>query len=250
MDENPTNNEMITPMFTVDIDSDQDGIGDEEDEDDDNDGLTDEWENEYGLDPLDLNDAQLDPDNDDLTNSEEFARGTDPNNPDTDGDGVLDGEDAFPLDPTESRDFDNDGTGDNEDEDDDNDGVPDTEDAFPLDPERSELEPQPEPQTKEPEKVEPFVQEDDQIEEELISKILETEGTEETDNLRVEQKEEGETAEITIKSAQDDGVKETEQPAKGWSVSGRKSVKWLIFIPLILVMGALLFYLFKELSKE
>lgn len=25
--------------------------------------------------------------------------GTDPNNPDTDGDGVLDGADAFPLDP-------------------------------------------------------------------------------------------------------------------------------------------------------
>ncbi len=53
---------------------------------------------------------------------------------DDDGDGVDDVDDEFPLDPDEAFDTDGDGTGNNADEDDDNDGVPDTEDAFPLDP--------------------------------------------------------------------------------------------------------------------
>ncbi|PIQ77782.1 hypothetical protein COV82_02840 [Candidatus Peregrinibacteria bacterium CG11_big_fil_rev_8_21_14_0_20_46_8] len=53
--------------------------------------------------------------------------------PDDDNDGVLDEEDAFPLNTKESIDSDGDGIGDNEDPDDDNDGVADTEDAFPLD---------------------------------------------------------------------------------------------------------------------
>jgi hypothetical protein len=52
---------------------------------------------------------------------------------DSDGDGVLDTADAFPLDSSESVDTDDDGTGDNADTDDDNDGVADTADAFPLD---------------------------------------------------------------------------------------------------------------------
>ena len=51
---------------------------------------------------------------------------------DSDGDGVVDSEDAFPNDPTETTDTDGDGTGDNEDIDDDNDGVPDAVDDFPL----------------------------------------------------------------------------------------------------------------------
>ncbi|MDC3365470.1 hypothetical protein OAV86_05370, partial [Pseudomonadales bacterium] len=57
------------------------------------------------------------------------------NNADTDddGDGVADGQDAFPLDATEALDTDVDGTGNNSDTDDDNDGVEDTSDAFPLD---------------------------------------------------------------------------------------------------------------------
>lgn len=45
--------------------------------------------------------------------------------PDDDNDGVLDGDDAFPFDPTESVDTDNDGIGDNADTDDDGDGMPD-----------------------------------------------------------------------------------------------------------------------------
>jgi len=52
---------------------------------------------------------------------------------DFDNDGVLDSEDAFPLDPNESVDTDNDGIGNNADSDDDNDGVFDSADLSPLD---------------------------------------------------------------------------------------------------------------------
>ena len=55
------------------------------------------------------------------------------NNSDTDGDGVLDSLDAFPMDANETSDYDGDGVGDNEDTDDDNDGVSDSADAFPTD---------------------------------------------------------------------------------------------------------------------
>jgi hypothetical protein len=53
--------------------------------------------------------------------------------PDSDGDGLADAEDAFPLDPTETTDTDGDGAGDVADTDDDEDGVPDVSDPFPLD---------------------------------------------------------------------------------------------------------------------
>ena len=52
---------------------------------------------------------------------------------DTDGDGVPDSLDAFPMDANETSDYDGDGVGDNADTDDDNDGVSDQEDAFPFD---------------------------------------------------------------------------------------------------------------------
>jgi len=51
---------------------------------------------------------------------------------DTDGDGVADAVDAFPLDPDEEMDTDGDGIGNHADPDDDNDGVLDAEDLFPL----------------------------------------------------------------------------------------------------------------------
>ena len=51
---------------------------------------------------------------------------------DNDGDGVINGEDAFPDDPTETSDNDGDGLGDNADPDDDEDGDPDSTDDFPL----------------------------------------------------------------------------------------------------------------------
>ncbi len=46
-------------------------------------------------------------------------------NPDSDGDGVPDAQDAFPQDANETTDTDGDGTGNNADEDDDDDGMPD-----------------------------------------------------------------------------------------------------------------------------
>jgi len=67
--------------------------------------------------------------------------------PDADGDGIPDDEDAFPNNPSESADSDGDGVGDNSDnapntsnpgqEDADGDGVGDVEDAFPNDPTES-----------------------------------------------------------------------------------------------------------------
>gem|GEM_PF-1451704 len=54
-------------------------------------------------------------------------------NPDLDGDGVSNDQDAFPNDDTETTDTDHDGMGNNADADDDNDGVLDADDAFLLD---------------------------------------------------------------------------------------------------------------------
>ena len=52
---------------------------------------------------------------------------------DSDNDGIIDINDAFPLDSSESVDTDNDGIGNNADTDDDGDNVADVDDAFPLD---------------------------------------------------------------------------------------------------------------------
>jgi len=58
--------------------------------DSDNDGMDDDWEEQYGLDPTDPSDANDDNDNDGLTNFEEFKFGTNPTLADTDGDGASD----------------------------------------------------------------------------------------------------------------------------------------------------------------
>ncbi len=73
-DNNPDDDSITIP---VDIDSDNegDGVGDEEDLDDDNDGLSD---------------------------VEEVKLETNSLNPDTDDDGMIDSEDAYPLDSTKS----------------------------------------------------------------------------------------------------------------------------------------------------
>jgi PKD repeat protein len=104
----------LTVMGMPDVDSDGDGIYDLEDYDDDNDGLSDEREEELGTDPL---------------------------NPDSDGDSHLDGEDKFPLNEKEWADADGDGYGDkNEDafpddagewKDSDEDGIGDNSDFLP-----------------------------------------------------------------------------------------------------------------------
>ena len=59
--------------------------------DGDQDGLADTWEYENQLDFTDPDDAAADTDNDGLSNLQEYAAKTDPNNADTDGDGLTDG---------------------------------------------------------------------------------------------------------------------------------------------------------------
>jgi len=68
--------------------------------------------------------AAVDTDNDGMTDDVDT---------DDDNDNVLDVDDAFPLDATETTDTDNDGVGNNADTDDDNDGILDINDEFPLD---------------------------------------------------------------------------------------------------------------------
>lgn len=116
------------------VDSDGDSIGDNKDPDDDNDTVIDSLD---GI-PLDAsetvdtdhdgvgNNADTDDDNDGLSDLEELAKGTDGLKKDTDGDAVNDKEDAFPLDPTQTRDYDRDGVSDEKDLDADADGIPKT----------------------------------------------------------------------------------------------------------------------------
>ncbi|MEA1926488.1 MAG: sortase [Patescibacteria group bacterium] len=60
--------------------------------DNDNDKMPDWWEQSYGLNTADSMDGMKDEDNDLMPNIMEFQFGTDPRNPDTDGDGYFDGE--------------------------------------------------------------------------------------------------------------------------------------------------------------
>ena len=79
-----------------------------EHEDGDDDSLPDDWETKHGLDPADAGaedpisqGERGDMDRDGLQNRLEFVAGTDPSNPDTDGDGIGDGEEltVFGSDP-------------------------------------------------------------------------------------------------------------------------------------------------------
>lgn len=71
--------------------------------DSDNDMLNDTCEQEFFGDLNGTNNATEDPDGDGLTNGQECASNprTDPTKADTDGDGVDDGDDPFPADPTQ-----------------------------------------------------------------------------------------------------------------------------------------------------
>ena len=133
--------------------------------DTDSDGISDGDELAMSMNPAEYDLHLIDHDNDGASFRVEQALGTDINNNDTDGDGLLDGEDdeplsdrdqdgimdgidpdddndgvldeddTFPYDPTESSDNDADGIGDNSDTDDDNDGMPDSwEQQYGLDP--------------------------------------------------------------------------------------------------------------------
>ena len=70
------------------VDTDMDMIGNNADEDDDGDGLPDEYELSFGLDPLDPEDAEGDLDDDGFSNLQEFNDGTDPSDPNS-NDGIL-----------------------------------------------------------------------------------------------------------------------------------------------------------------
>ncbi|ONF45441.1 hypothetical protein BTO32_03025 [Marinobacter lutaoensis] len=71
----------------------------------DGDGLYDNWEVVFGLDPSNPDDALEDQDGDLLSAQDEYWLGTHPGNPDTDGDGIPDGaEYAYELNPLNSAD--------------------------------------------------------------------------------------------------------------------------------------------------
>ncbi|GLS24868.1 hypothetical protein [Marinibactrum halimedae] len=101
------------------LDSDQDGTPDGEDafplnptyrHDFDQDGLPEAYEVTFHfLEDIHPEDANDDFDGDGLTNLAEFLAGTDPENPDSDQDGVFDGEDIAPTNPEYTIDSDNDG---------------------------------------------------------------------------------------------------------------------------------------------
>jgi len=78
-------------------DNDGDGIGDACDPDDDNDNIPDSWESTFGLNPLNAVDALLDSDGDGINNLDEFGLGVNPQNADSDGDGLNDGVDQYPA---------------------------------------------------------------------------------------------------------------------------------------------------------
>ncbi len=81
-----------------------------QDPDQDNDGMDDQWELRFGLDPNDPDDALMDPDGDGMTNLEEFryyeenGEYLNPRDPDTDRDGWMDGEEhERNFDPLDAR---------------------------------------------------------------------------------------------------------------------------------------------------
>jgi hypothetical protein len=106
-------NQELNFSKTISGDNDLDGTIDPEDPDDDNDGMPDEWELKFNLDPFNNADANEDADGDGLTNLEEYKLGTDPTKKDTDGDGMPDEwENYYGLKPSDSSDANQDKDGD------------------------------------------------------------------------------------------------------------------------------------------
>lgn len=85
-------------------DFDGDKQGNECDPDDDNDGMPDDWEKMYLLDPFYSRDSLLDTDRDGLKNVDEFSLGTSPRKSDTDNDGANDGKEVLAgTDPKDAK---------------------------------------------------------------------------------------------------------------------------------------------------
>ena len=112
---------------TESVDSDGDGVGDNADYDDDNDGWSDSEEEMCGASGTQGSSYPIDTDGDGTCDSKDYdddgdgipdeSEGvTDSLLWDTDGDGYGDGVDAFPSDPDEWSDLDEDGIGDNSDD--------------------------------------------------------------------------------------------------------------------------------------
>lgn len=84
-----------TNTFDYNGDADLDNITFVNDNPDvDGDGLPTIWEMRQGLDPEDSADAEMDADNDGLSNKDEYQAGSDAQQPDTDGDGLTDGDEV------------------------------------------------------------------------------------------------------------------------------------------------------------
>ena len=81
----------------------------------------------------DIDASEIDTDGDGVADPSDVFPLDSSENADSDSDGVGDNADVFPNDPSESGDNDTDGVGDNEDLDDDNDGVEDINDEMPFD---------------------------------------------------------------------------------------------------------------------
>ena len=127
----------LDPSETTD--SDGDGIGDNSDDfpfdanettDSDGDGIGDNEDTDVDGDGVD--DDQDDSDGDGVTDDIDAFPFDANETTDTDGDGVGDNSDAFPNDANETTDTDGDGIGDNSDPDSDGDGTPNGLDDFPL----------------------------------------------------------------------------------------------------------------------
>jgi len=124
-------------LFAADSESGIHMINIELSPDSDGDRIPDSWEIFY-FDNLTTADASSDYDSDGSPDASEYSSGTDPVDPDTDGDTYLDGDDAFPFDIEEWADNDGDGIGNNGDafpdnkyewEDTDGDGIGDNADT-------------------------------------------------------------------------------------------------------------------------
>jgi len=111
--------EFLAGTHPYEADTDHDGVFDGQDfaptnaaysHDEDHDGMPGEWEQQYtSLADYYASDAMQDQDGDRLTNLQEFLAGTNPENPDSDGDGFPDGDDMAPLNPAYGFDYDRDG---------------------------------------------------------------------------------------------------------------------------------------------